>query len=85
MSDQPDIEAEILAQTAARGSDHSICPSEVARALGAEDWRTLMRPVRAAAARLAGDGRIEVLRHGKPVDPAAFKGVIRLRATDAVR
>jgi hypothetical protein len=39
-----------------------------------------MGTVRAAAIRLARDGRIEVLRKGKPVDPEAdIRGVIRLR------
>lgn len=76
------IAAEILRQTEARGADKSICPSEVARALEpSEDaWRRLMGAVRAAAIRLAREGRVEVLRKGKPVDPAAeIRGVIRLR------
>ncbi|WP_270938412.1 DUF3253 domain-containing protein [Falsiroseomonas oryzae] len=81
------IAAEILRLTAARGPDKSICPSEVARALAPEEdaWRRLMGAVRAAAIRLARDGRIEVLRKGRPVDPAAeIRGVIRLRiATSA--
>ncbi len=76
------IEAEILAQTAARGPDKSICPSEVARSLS-EDWQPLMTPVRREAELLARAGRIEILRKGKPVDPAAVKGVIRLRARAA--
>lgn len=77
------IRDEILRQTAARGTDRSICPSEVARALagGGEDgpWRSLMGPVRHAAAGLSRDGRIDILRKGKPVPPAAMRGVIRLR------
>ncbi len=68
----------ILALAAQRGPGKSICPSEVARALR-PDWQALMPVVRQAAARLALAGRIEILRHGKPVDPASFKGVIRLR------
>jgi hypothetical protein len=82
MTDQDTIAAEILRQTAARGGDRSICPSEVARALEPreEAWRRLMGPVRAAAIRLARTGRIEVLRKGRPVDPEAeIRGVIRLR------
>ena len=73
------LRAEILRQTAARGSDKSICPSEVARAF-ASDWQRFMTPVRAAAQALAREGRIEILRKGKPIDPEAVKGVIRLRA-----
>ncbi len=78
------IREEILRQTAARGAERSICPSEVARALagGGEDgpWRPLMGPVRRAAVELARAGRIEILRKGKPVPPEATRGVIRLRA-----
>lgn len=79
MTDARQIEAEILAQTLARGSEKSICPSEVARSL-AEEWRPLMGVVRQAAVRLAQAGQIEILRKGKPIDPAATHGVIRLRA-----
>ena len=78
------IESEILRQVAARGADRSICPSEVARALDSGAWRGLMSPVRRAAARLAQAGQIDILRKGRPVDPAAeLKGVIRLRARQA--
>ncbi|HEV7265049.1 MAG TPA: DUF3253 domain-containing protein [Falsiroseomonas sp.] len=86
MTDQDAIAAEILRQTAAGGADKSICPSEVARALAPEEeaWRRLLGPVRAAAIRLAREGRIEVLRKGKPADPAGeIRGVIRLRAPGA--
>lgn len=73
------IETAILALTAERGTDKSICPSEVARLIEPDAWQTQMTAVRRAAVRLAGVGRIEILRKGKPVDPAAVKGVIRLR------
>ena len=73
------IESTILALTAQRGLEKSICPSEVARALR-PDWQALLPAIRQAAARLALAGRIEILRHGRPVNPASFKGVIRLRA-----
>ena len=78
MTDARQIEAEILAQTAARGPDKSICPSEVARSL-ADEWRPLMHLVRQAAMGLAKSGLIEILRKGKPIDPATLHGVIRLR------
>ncbi len=76
------IDAEILRLTTARGPGRSICPTEVARALepaAGEAWRRHLDPVRRAAARLATAGRIEILRKGKPIDPAVIKGVIRLR------
>jgi hypothetical protein len=72
------IEAAILSHVIARGADKSICPSEVARALG-PDWRTKLTAVRRAAIRLALAGQIEILRKGQPVDPTDVKGVIRLR------
>ena len=73
------IEPTILALTAARGADKSICPSEVARTLQPEGWQALMTPVRQAAMRLAEAGRIDILRKGKPVPLAEVRGVIRLR------
>lgn len=72
------IEAMILSHVAERGPDKSICPSEIARAMGA-DWRTKLSAVRRAAIRLALAGRIDILRKGKRVDPVDVKGVIRLR------
>ena len=78
MTETRTIEAEILRLAAERGPAASICPSEVARALDA-NWRPLLGPVRREAARLAAAGRIDILRHGKPVDAAALRGVIRLR------
>jgi hypothetical protein len=71
-----DIEAAILALLA-RGPK-SVMPEEVARVLGGADWHGLLKPVRAAAQRLARQGRVAILRKGKPVDPDDFKGVYRL-------
>lgn len=82
MTGRAEITAEILRQTAARDAGRSICPSEVARALLPEGdtWRRLMGPIRAAAVDLAREGRIEILRKGKPIDPdQEIRGVIRLR------
>jgi hypothetical protein len=72
------LATEILRQAAERGAGRSICPSEVARALGGEDWHPLMTPVRQAATALAQQGRLLILRKGKPVAPEGVKGVIRL-------
>ena len=76
--DDARIAAAILTLVAGRGADRSICPSEAARAL-ATDWQPLMRGVRRVAMRLAGEGRIDILRNGRPIAPDAIKGVIRLR------
>jgi len=86
MTDREAIAAEILRQVADRGAEKSICPSEVARALApeADAWRRLLGPVRAAAIALAREGRIAVLRKGRPVDPGQpVRGVIRLRIGEA--
>ena len=73
------IEARILELVAARGPGKSICPSEAVRDQGA-GWQAHLPAVRQAAIRLALAGRIEITRHGKPIDPSAVRGVIRLRA-----
>lgn len=74
---------QILRLAAAQEPGRSICPTDAARALaaaaGAPDWHAVLPSVRRAAARLAREGRIEILRKGKPVDPAGARGVIRLR------
>lgn len=72
------IDDEILRLTTLAGPDTSISPSDVAQALSPE-WRPLLGAVRRAAAGLAKAGRIDILRKGKPIDPAELKGVVRLR------
>lgn len=77
---EPVIREAILAQAATRGAERSICPSEVARAMDPDHWRSLMTRIRREAMALAREGRIDILRKGKPVDPAGeIRGVIRLR------
>lgn len=60
-----------------RGPGKTFCPSEAARALSA-DWRPLMPAIRAAAARLQAQGRLQATQRGAPVDPATAPGPIRL-------
>jgi hypothetical protein len=79
MSEETAIEAEILRQAVLRGAEKSLCPSEVAQAMG-PDWRSKLSAVRRAAIRLALAGRIDILRKGRKVeDPREVRGVIRLR------
>lgn len=61
-----------------RGRGASFCPSEAARAL-APDWRALMPVVRRVAGLLAAEGRLAATQRGRPVDPGAARGPIRLR------
>lgn len=72
-------EEAILELTMQRGPAASICPSEAARLIDPGNWRARLAGVRQAAVHLARSGRIVILRHNKPVDPARFKGVYRLR------
>jgi hypothetical protein len=73
------IEAAILALAGARGTASSVSPEDVAKSLAPEAWRPLLGAVRRGAAGLAAAGRIDILRKGKPIDPAELRGVIRLR------
>ncbi len=57
----------------------SICPSDAARAHDPEGWRELMDDARAAAGRLAADGRVEVTQRGEVVDVATARGPVRIR------
>ena len=78
-----DAQAVVLRLCAERGAERSICPTEAARALAGNapdaDWRRRLPEVRAAAAALAREGRLEILRKGKPIPPEEMRGVIRLR------
>ncbi len=81
-----EIEATLLSLAAARGAGKTICPSEVARALGGDHpdgWSPLMQPVRREAVRLMKDGRVVILRKGRPVDPDDFRGVYRITLPEA--
>ena len=75
------ITATLLRLAAERGPAKSLCPTDVARAVSAEEWRPLLGAVRKVAADLARQGKIEILRKGKPINPNDMRGVIRLRAT----
>lgn len=65
-----------------RGDGKSICPSEAARRVQPDDWRSLMPEVRTVAARLAEQGRIAVTQRGAEVDIATVCGPIRLILAD---
>ena len=78
-----EIEATMLELVGARGAGRTISPTEVARALGGDKpdgWGPLMQPIRLTAIRLMKEGRVTILRKGRPVDPDDFKGVYRLTA-----
>ena len=81
----------ILAQLAAAGPRGSLTPADIARAFAAgrarpgdppDMWRRYLPQVRQQALALARQGRIVMLRKGRPVDPERAKGVIRLALPD---
>ena len=76
-----DLETTMLALLEERGPGKTIGPADVAQALGGnqpDGWGPLMQPVRKAAVRLMKEGRIVILRKGRPVDPDDFRGIYRL-------
>ena len=82
--DSREIEATLLRLIAERGSGKTLDPTDAARALGGnhpDGWGPLMQPIRRVAVARAEQGRVVILRKGKPADPRDFKGVYRLMAT----
>ncbi len=80
MADPDDtrIRDTILTLVTARGAGKTICPSEAAKEMDSENWRSLLTTVRRTAQTLAKEDRIAIYRKGKPIEPDAMKGVIRL-------
>ena len=58
----------------------SICPSEAARRVDSDDWRSLKEPARMAARRLWYAGRVRILQRNRSIDPDAMRGPVRLAA-----
>ena len=67
-----------------RAPDRSICPSDVARAVGGEQWRDLMEPARQVARALAEQGAVRITQGAAELDPAQpWKGPVRIRSASA--
>jgi hypothetical protein len=73
------IEETILSLLAAAEPGKSIDPMAVARIIQPERWQRALGQVRSTAIGMAREGRIVILRHGKPASPDDFKGVWRMR------
>jgi hypothetical protein len=80
VSDQ-EVEETLVDLCRQAGPEGKVRPEDVARAILPDHWRTLLHRIRVISVHLAHDGRIEILRKGKPADPDDFKGVYRLRIT----
>lgn len=74
-----ELEATMLELLDRRAGGATICPSEVARAVGGDEWRELMEPARSAARRLVEAGEVEITQGGRVVEPSTAKGPIRIR------
>lgn len=79
------MEAEILRLLETRAAASTICPSEVPRRLGLENWRDEMEAARQAVRRLAARGIVQVRQRGQIVDPYSFRGPIRVSRGDEFR
>ncbi len=73
------IEETLLGLLSQVRDGESISPNDVAKAVNAEQWRRELPKVRGVIIGLARQGRLEVLRKGKPIEPEGFKGVYRVR------
>ena len=87
MPSDADFEETILDLLSQREAEKTICPSEAARALAGKDpdaWSRLMPLIRRTAVRMMKEGRIEIRRKGKAVDPDDFRGIYRIGRGGAV-
>ncbi|WP_207310481.1 DUF3253 domain-containing protein [Rubripirellula amarantea] len=71
----------ILKMATERGEAKSICPSEVARNLFGESWRSQMPLIRDIAAELVVATQIVVTQKGHSVHPVDATGPIRISIT----
>lgn len=75
------VERAMIEMAGAAGPGGSVAPTEVAQAVfPVPDWQRALPVVRRVALRLAREGRILILRKGKPVAPEDLRGVFRLAA-----
>ncbi len=69
----------ILRLLAEAGPGRTISPTDAAREIvPGTEWHLAMPQIRRAAIALAVEGRLVILRKGRPADPHDFKGVYRL-------
>ena len=78
------VEETLMALLSQVREGESINPNDVAKAVATDvanpdGWRRELPKVRAVAVGLARQGRIEILRKGKPVEPEDVRGIYRLR------
>lgn len=69
----------ILSLAVERGKDKTICPSEVARELSANDWRRYMKVIRNTAFELRDAGKVIIKQKGREVEGNEIAGPIRIQ------
>ena len=72
----------ILSKLGEIGPEKSLDPTAIARAIAGSDekqWRQQMKPIRNEVVRLAKEGRVQILRKGKPASPDGLKGLYKMR------
>lgn len=78
-----EVRETILDMCREAGTDGSVRPGDVARTILRQHWRTLLSRIRIISRHLAHAGLVVILRKGEPADPDDFKGLYRLRITEA--
>ncbi|WP_231460256.1 DUF3253 domain-containing protein [Pedobacter sp. Leaf132] len=73
------IAESIISTAQNRGPEKSTCPSEIARGLFPDDWRTHMKEVLAVAIELEKDGRVIITQKGSRIDTNHIKGPVRIK------
>ena len=78
------LEATVMTLARHRAPDRTICPSDAARAVGGDGWRSLLDPVRDVVRDLGHRHAVDVLQKGEviPLDEP-WRGPIRVRARPA--
>lgn len=68
-----------MAALARKRAPATTCPSDAARAVGGERWRSLMAAARDAAVALADEGVVELRQRGEPIDHRLpWRGPVRV-------
>ncbi len=79
-ADRARVEAAIVTLLGHRGTAKTICPSDAARAVGGNRWRSLVPVAREVARMMASRGDVEITQKGVPLSPDAdWRGPVRIR------
>jgi hypothetical protein len=79
MPQDTEISSAILQTANQRGPEKSTCPSEIARMLFPDDWRSHMKNVVDVAIDLHNQGKVAITQKGLPIDVKHIKGPVRIK------